>query len=167
MKLIAEIIGCLAVLSSFIMFQQTERKRLIFCKLIIDFLWITHLAILGAYTGVCITAIAVFRELIFINQDKAIFKNQCWLWLFIAFYVVTPIFTWQGISSILPAMSSIANTVGFWLKSVKKMKCVSIFSSASQLAYGILINSYSVMANETVIIISILISLIRKREKNG
>lgn len=45
MKIIAEIIGYAAVLGAFIMFQQTERKRLIFCKLIIDFLWITHFAI--------------------------------------------------------------------------------------------------------------------------
>ena len=61
MKIIAEIIGYAAVLCAFIMFQQTDRKRLIFCKLIIDFLWITHFAMLGGYTIVCTTSISVFR----------------------------------------------------------------------------------------------------------
>lgn len=50
-KTVAEIIGFIAVASAFVMFQQTERKKLIFCKLIIDLLWIIHLGMLGGYVG--------------------------------------------------------------------------------------------------------------------
>ena len=165
MKIIAEIIGCGAILSVFFMFQQTERKRLIFCKLIIDFLWIAHFLLLGGYTIVCTTVIAVFRELVFINRHKPFFKSSAWLWLFIGLYTITPIFTWEGIYSIFPVISSIIATVSLWLESVKKTKVISLFVSSSQLVYEVALNSYSAMSYEIVTIISILISFFRTRDK--
>lgn len=166
-KTVAEIIGGFAVAGAFVMFQQTERKRLIFCKLIIDLLWIIHLAMLGGYTGLCITVIAVFRELVFMNRDKPFFSSNLWLYLFILLYALTPIFTWQGIFSIFPAISASLASVSFWMKSVKKTKCISILVSCSQLVYVISINSYSAIVNEAVTLTSIIISLIRTRGKNG
>lgn len=165
MKIIAEIIGYAAVLCAFIMFQQTDRKRLIFCKLIIDFLWITHFAMLGGYTIVCTTSISVFRELVFINRDKPFFKGRIWLWIFIALYAATPIVTWKGIYSIFPAMASIAATVSFWVKSVKETKKISLLVAIGQLIYEIAINSYAAITNELVTIASILISFFRGWKK--
>ena len=165
MKLIAEIIGYIAVICVFFMFQQTERKKLILCKLIIDFLWIIHFALLGGFTIVCTTSIAVFRELIFINRDKPFFKSNFWLWLFIGLYAITPIFTWEGIHSIFPVISSIIATVSLWIKSVKRTKAISLAVSSSQLIYEVVLNSYSAMTYEIVTIISILISFFRTRDK--
>ncbi len=165
MKIIAEIIGYVAVFCVFLMFQQTDRKKLIFCKLIIDFLWIIHFALLGGYTIVCTTSIAVFRELVFINRDKPFFKSSIWLWLFIVLYAVTPIFTWEGIYSIFPVISSIIATVSLWIKSVKKTKAISLLVSSSQLIYEVALNSYSAMTYEIATIISILISFFRTRDK--
>lgn len=164
-KVIAEIIGILAVIGAFIMFQQTDRKRLIFCKLIIDLLWITHLGLLGAYTGLCITVIAVFRELVFMNRDKPIFSSNLWLYLFILLYALTPIFTWNGIFSIFPAISASLASISFWMKSVKKTKYISTIVSCSQLIYVISIQSYSAILNEVVTLSSIAISLVRTRKK--
>lgn len=165
-KAVAEVIGFLAVASAFVMFQQTERNKLIFCKLIIDLLWIVHLAMLGGWTGLCITVIAVFRELVFMNRDKPIFNSNFWLYLFILLYALTPIFTWQNVFSIFPAVSASLASVSFWMKSVKKTKYLSILVSCSQLVYVISINSYSAIINEVVTITSIVISLIRTRGKN-
>ena len=166
MKIIAEIIGYAAVLLVFFMFQQNVRKKLIFCKLLIDFLWIIHFALLGGYTIVYTTSIAVFRELVFINRDRPFFKSVAWLWLFIALYIITPVFTWEGIYSIFPVISSVVATVSLWVKSVKKTKAISLVVSSSQLVYEAALKSYSAMTYEIVTIISILISFLRKRNKN-
>lgn len=165
MKLIAEIIGYIAILCSFVMFQQSDRKRLIFCKLIMDFLWIAHFVLLGGYTVACTTFIAVFRELVFYNRDKRLFNSPVWLGVFIALYAMTPIITWEGIYSIFPAISSIIATVSFWLKSVKKTKLLSLFVAVGQLIYEISIKSYAAVTNEIVTVSSILISFARGLRK--
>ena len=161
MKLIAEIIGAVAVLTSFVMFQQTNRKRLIFCKFIMDLLWIAHFIILGGYTIVCTTSISVFREIVFINKDKPFFKSKIWLLIFVSLYISALFFTWEGIFSVFPVMSSVAATVSFWIDSVKKTKTISLFVSISQIIYSIARNSYSAITNELVTISSIIISFIR------
>ncbi len=166
-KIIAEVIGYVAVFFAFIMFQQTSRKRLIFCKLIIDFLWITHFAMLGGYTIVCTTSISVLRELVFINRDKRFFSSRIWLFAFLLFYAATPIFTWEGIHSIFPAISSIAATVSLWVQSVNRTKQISLMVSISQLIYEAVVCSYAAMTGEVVTILSIIISFIRMRMKNG
>lgn len=165
MKIIAELIGYAAVLSAFVMFQQTDRKRLIFCKLIIDILWITHFAMLGGYTIVCTTSVAVIREIVFINRDKRIFSSQIWLWIFIAVYTVIPVLTWEGIHSIFPALSSIAATFSLWVRSVRRTKEISLFVALSQLVYEIAVGSYAAVTNEIVTITSIIISFLRERKK--
>ncbi|MBO5200299.1 MAG: YgjV family protein [Clostridia bacterium] len=166
-KVIAEIIGYVAVFFAFVMFQQTHRKRLILCKLIIDLLWITHFVMLGGYTIVCTTSISVFRELVFINRDKRFFSSKFWLFAFILFYAASPIFTWEGIHSIFPALSSVAATISLWVRSVKRTKQISLAVSVSQLIYEAVVCSYAAMTGEIVTIVSIIIYFIRTRMKNG
>lgn len=167
MKIIAEIIGYTAVLGAFILFQQTDRKRLIFCKLILDFLWIVHFVMIGGYTTACTAFISIFRELVFVNCDKPFFKGRIWLWIFIALYAVTPIFTWRGICSIFPAMASMGATVSFWVKSVKTTKKIALLVAMGQLVYEIAVNSYAAITNELVTIASILISFFRGCKNKG
>ena len=163
MKIIAEIIGIAAVLTSFIMFQQTNRKRLIFCKFVMDLLWIIHFIMLGGYTIVFTTSISVFREIVFINNDKPFWGSRVWLLVFILLYSSGLFFTWEGIYSIFPVMSSIAATISFWIQSVKKTKIISFFVSLSQIVYSLARNSYSGITNELVTITSILVSFLRIR----
>lgn len=167
LKLIGEIVGYIAVVSAFVMFQQTDRKRLIFCKLIIDILWVIHFGFLGGYTGLCITAINVGRELIFMNRDKPIFKSKLWLCMFIALYAVTPVFTWQGAVSIFPAVSATIASISFWSRSVKKTKLLSALVSLNQFVYEASIHYYSAMTNEVVTLTSIFISFIRTKTKKS
>ena len=140
-------------------------KRLIFGKLVTDLLWITHFLLLGGYTMACISSIAVFRGIVFINRDKRFFKSKLWLYFFIALSLLTPALTWEGIHSIFPAISSTAATIGFWSESVKKTKTISLFVSVNQIIYCVARNSYAAITNEIVTITSILISLLRTRVK--
>lgn len=160
-KIIAEIIGYAAVLTSFVMFQQTERKRLIGCKLIMDILWIIHFLMLGGYTIVATTSISVLREIVFFNKDKPIFKSKKWLFVFIIFYALTPILTWEGYYSIFPAVSSIIATIGLWVDSVKKTKNISFWVCVGQIIYAIVRRSYAAVTNEVITMSSIIISKIR------
>ena len=164
MKIIAEIIGFVAVLMTFVMFQQTKRKKLIFCKLITDVLWIIHFLMLGGYTIVFTTLISAFREVVFINNDKHFWGSRVWLFIFIIFYISALVFTWDSIYSIFPVVSSIAATVSFWIKSVKKTKTISFFVSISQIIYSISRRSYSAIVNELVGITSLIVSFFRIRK---
>lgn len=156
-----ELLGFAAVFVGFLMFQQRDRKRLIFCKLLCDILWILHFLFLGANTIVCTTFISVLREFVFFNKDKPLFQKKIWLFLFVFLYATTPIYTWKGIYCIFPAFSSILATVAFWSSSVKNTKKISFCVAISQIIYEIAVKSYSAIINELISISSIVISFIR------
>ncbi len=88
-----EFVGFAAIAVAIIMYQQNDRKRLIFCKLLIDILWILHFLPKDRYTIVLTTSISVIRELVFYNKDKPLFKSKIWLALFVGVYAVAPILT--------------------------------------------------------------------------
>lgn len=169
MKIIAEIIGYIAMATSFVMNQQSSRKRIILFKLLMDFLWIAHFLMIGGYTIVLTTSIAVFREFVFINRDKKFFSSNIWLAVFIVLTASTPIFSWIGVVSIFPAVSSILATISFWIKSVKTTKKLLFLSSVCQMVYVISVHSYSAITGEILTMTSIIIFFIRtyKREKSA
>lgn len=168
MKIIAEIVGYMAVATTFIMNQQSSRKRIILFRLIMDFLWITHFLLLhDGYTIVLTTTIAVFRELVFYNRDKKFFSSKIWLAVFIVITASTPIFSWIGIVSIFPAINAILATVSFWIKSVKTTKKLLFLSSVCQMIYLIAVQSYSAITGEILAMMSIIFFFIRNYKKEN
>ena len=81
--MIASIVGALGIGANVIIYQQKNGKKLLFYKLISDFLWAAHYFLLGAVSAALVAVIGIFRETVFFNQDKKWAKSNLWLVFFI------------------------------------------------------------------------------------
>lgn len=159
--------GIGAMISLFLTYQQKQRKKLLMCKLCADLCWGAHYLCLGAYGGVIPNFIGIFREIIFINREKRKWANHIlWLILFICLIFSLGITTWGNSINILPIIASIAVTVSLWLKKPKSTKTVLLPVTVMFLVYDVFVGSCIGVVNESLSILSLLISLFRIQRKN-
>lgn len=170
MNIVAQIFRFIAIGSSLVIYQQKKRKNILIFKSVQDICWFIHYLILAAYSAAATSGICFVRAQVY-SSEKTIFKMKIWLFLFLGFYIVSAVLTWNGAFSIFPALSSSLSTVAFWLKNVNHTKIISILASLSTLVYNINVaQSVAVYVGVTFTITSALSSLIityinRKRDK--
>ena len=82
-RLVAQLFGACGMAFLFLSYQQTQRKRLIACKLGADVMWVIHYLCLSAFGGAIPNFVGIFRELIFMQSEKKWAKSPVWPVLFI------------------------------------------------------------------------------------
>lgn len=170
-KWIAQIFGIFAMISLFCSYQQTERKKLIMGKLCADVFWVAHYLCLGAYAGMISNCVGIFREIIFLNRDsKKWASSVLWPVLFVLISWGLGMRTFESPINILPIVASTFATVSFWFRNPRLTKIISAPASSSFLIYDIVIGSYAGVLNESIVIGSIILSLVKeyiKGKKRG
>ncbi len=161
METIAQIIGVFALVSAVIAFQQKTHKNILIFQFTSDILFVLHFALLDAYTGAILNGIAALRGLVFVNRGKKWADNILWFWLFCFASVVSGIFTWSGMLSLLPVLGMILTTVAFWIKDPKLVRRVAFPSSPLWLVYNLANRAYGGVITEIINMISIIIAMIR------
>lgn len=162
MELIGQIVGVFGIIANVIVFQSKDRKTLLICKLISDIIWVAHFAMIGAFSGAAICCVALVRELVFMQREKRKWANHIiWPIFFITCSVVSTFFTWKGPISILPTMASAMCVIGYWIARPRLSRIIAFPSGAAMIIYDIFSGSISGIINETVIIISVIIGMIR------
>lgn len=163
-SLAAMIFGALGVAANVIIYQQESGKKLLFCKLISDILWMAHYICLSAFSGAAIAAIGVIREAVFLNQSKKWAQSKGWLLLFLALSVVSAVFTWKSAFSLLPAVASVLAVFSFWKNKPSLTRSLAFPISFSMLTYDIFCGSYLGIANEIFTLVSAFIGVLRNKK---
>ena len=161
MNFIIQFIGVLGIAANIIIYQQKKGKKLLFFKLISDFIWFSHYFLLGAYSGAAIAVIGIFRESVFINQDKKWAKGRHWLVIFMICSIVSSVFTWKSVFSLLPAIGSVISVISFWRNNPKLARFLALAISACMMTYEIVCGSYMGIANEIFTICSAIFGILR------
>lgn len=164
--IISNIIGMLGIFANTMIYQQKYGKNLILWKLFSDILWVLHYFSLSAYTGCAIAAIGIFREIIFYNNKKSWAKSNLWFVIFLLCSILSALFTWKSIFSILPAIASVISVISFWKKKPGLSRILAYPISLSMLTYDVICNSYVGIINELLTILSVTIGTIRYKKKN-
>ncbi|MBR2335938.1 MAG: YgjV family protein [Clostridia bacterium] len=167
MKTAAQIFGIGAMISLFLIYQQSSRKKLIISKLCADICWSIHYLCLGAYGGIVPNAVGIFRELTFMQRGEKKWASR--VYIPIVFIIINwgiGIFTFSASINILPIAASTFVTVSLWLKRPKLTKIISIPVSLTFLVYDIFVGSYIGAVNESIAIISIIINFIKERKQS-
>ena len=163
-KIIAQCVGALGVIVFLLCFQFKNMKNVLKVKLLVDIIWGTHYFLLGAYSGFAINAVCCVRELIFMNNDKGIFKKKFWLWVFVVFNIISAILTWQSFYSIIPAIVSSMATFSFWQKDVGRARKIALTNNVLMFIYDVFVGSYMGMLGESLSFISVLAAIYRNRK---
>ena len=167
MFITATLIGTLGIVANVIVYQQENGKKLLIHKLISDFLWATHYALLGAYSAVAVAVIGIIRETLFLNQNKKGRNSKLWLVFFLILSVLSAIFTWKNCFSILPTMASVLSVISFWKNDPRISRGLSFPISTSMLIYDIFCGSYTGIGNEIFTLISSTIGILRHSDKTS
>ena len=166
-SIIAQIFGMAGILAFIMLYQFNDMKKVLKTKMVMDVLWASHYLLLGATSAFAVNAICLVRECVFINDDKKIFKSRIWLWIFIAFNIVSAILTWKGYFSILPAMTSTLATISFKQKSVKVARVIGITNNVMMFIYDIFVGSYMGLIAESLAFLAVVVAIFRNKSQKA
>ena len=162
---IGQAVGFLAVLVGFYIYLSNSRTRILILKLTTDFLWIAHFFMIGGYTAMLTTSIAVFREILFIKKDNyKILNHKVTPILFCIAFIVAAGVTWKGPQSLFSATASCLATIGFYNSKVSNIRIYSFLSSVLMLLNGIAYSSVANIINEIITMFSIVAGAVRNKK---
>ena len=166
MNIFTYIFGGLGIAANFTVYQQKERKKLLIFKIICDSCWLLHYISLGAFSGAGVCTIAVLRDTVFLNENKKWAQGKKWLIFFLILNVVLTTLTWKNGFSILPAISSALSIFSFWQSKPKLTKYISFPVATSMIIYNASFMSIPGILNESFVLVSSTISLLRTKSEN-
>lgn len=164
MKWVAWVFGGIGICTNAMIYQQKNRAKLLLLKLISDAIWGVHYLFLGAYSGLAITVIAIFRELVFMHRPTKKWA-QCFVWpIFFALLAIgSSVLTWKAPISVLPALASAVSVFGFWIGNPRLSRILTFPISSAMFTYDACIDPISVpgIINEAGAITSAVVGIIR------
>lgn len=165
MNFIGQLIGVVATVLCFMIYQQKSRKQILFVKMLADLTWLLHYFFLGAYSGVAICIISITRAIVFLNPEKKWANKRVWVPIFILMAFVMGYLTWGGVFSLFPMLASLISIVSFAQNKPKVTRFLAFPVSASLLIYDFHIVSIPGIINESAVIISSFIGILRYDKK--
>ena len=160
---VIQAIGFLGVLFFCISYQVKTNKRLFILQTLGCLTFSVQFALLGAFGGCISLLINITRNIMLTryNEYKAI-QWRGWVVIFSILVFSSAAFTWDGWISILPVVATVAGTIGYWTNNAKKIRLATLtVNSPCMLLYDILVMSWGGVLNESIAIISIVISVVR------
>ena len=155
-------IGFVGVAFFIASYQIKSNKALFLCQLIGCLIFCIQFFIMGAYTGALSLVINIIRNLLLIKIKDWKWVSSKWTMLVIlGMLIAVTAYTWDGLISLLPFIMVAATTIGYWSNNAQKIRLSQFIGSPCVLIYDILIRSWGGVLNETITLVSIIISVIR------
>jgi len=151
----------LAVFAFFIYYAKTRRGILV-TKLICDIGYCIQQLMIGAPTGALLDVIAAFREVVFYHRKtKSWAAHRFWLYFFAVLMGLSPVFTWTGPVSFLPAGGSVIAVLSFYCEKPFHMRLFGLLAAIPWFLYAILTVNYGLILSSIIQLTSIFLGLLR------
>ena len=161
---IGQVFGIVLSVGGFFVFLAKTRQGILIAKLICDAGYCIQQLMLGAATGAMINAIAVFRDLVFYHRtEKKWAAHRFWLYFFVVVFGLSPVLTWMGPVSLLPAVGSMIAVFGFYCRNPQHTRLLGLMAMIPWMIYAAIITNYGLMLTTIIQIVSALLGLIRDR----
>lgn len=163
MNIIVQIIGAFGILMSVLSYQNKNKIRFLVCQVLANVLYATQYGLLGAFTGMATSSIAVIKSIIFYKCEKD--KGEIpliWLLFFEVAIIVAGIILFDGkIVSLMPIFITLMFTYGSWQKSLKLTCAIGATSAFLWVIYNGVVGAYVACIGSVFELISGLIGMIR------
>lgn len=160
METVALICGIFGVLLNLIIYQQTTSKRILLFKLASDIVWAAQYFLLGAYTGFCISCIAILRESVFYKINRKSRVGVACLIFFATAAGISAAMTWSSPASLLPAVASMLSVFGFYFAIPRLSRILSFPISLCMGIYAFGVGSWLGVSNEIITVFSSIFGII-------
>ena len=158
---IATSLGVLGMLACIMIYQQTERKRMLIWKIIADSLWLVQYVMLGAYGGAGTAAVAILRSAVFLKWNPRQKGGKIVLSVFLVIAVAVALLTWKNAFNLLTMAASIMAIISFWIGNPKLSRILAFPISTSMLIYDVAYFSVMGIFNEAFGMTSSLVGIVR------
>lgn len=167
---IAQILGFVCVIMSFLIFRNISRKASLTIKITSDFISGIHFFLLQQWTGGVLNFLNIFRGLCFYQRGQKKWAEGKWLpALFAVITIVGSILGWTGPESLLPMTGSCIIVLGFWNTDTRYLRRYNFVGVFLWMIYGIFSLSVSTILGNALAMISITITevrILRQQKKN-
>lgn len=161
-KWFAQWLGVIAIILSFVGYQNKASKRVFFFQILTSFLWSVQLLLLGAYTGMVLNVLGLIRSVFLYRNDTRWGQSRISMWVMTAAMAVGGIVSWQGWVSILPTAAMVAGTPLLWTRRDKVVRAAQVgFISPLWLIHNYIMQSVPGVLTELLTMISVVITMIR------
>lgn len=166
--IISQCIGFIAAALLLFSFQQRTHKRIVAMQFCSGILFAVQYLMLGAYEGMIGNIVGFTRSLAYCFRGKNKFVDSiaCPI-VFSVFAAIGGILTYTSPASLLPMAAMIISSFVMWNPHTQQLRALTMPTSLMWLIYNVICNSYSGLATEVFNQISIIIGLIRFRNKKG
>lgn len=163
MSILVQVIGFIGVAFFLLSYQVKSNKKLFAFQTVGSGLFCLQFFLLGAYSGCLSLVVSTVRNVMMTryNTSKIIQWNG-WVLILSAAAVAVSVVTWNGLISLLPVAGTISTTIAFWTNNAKNIRIANLaVNSPCMLIYDVLVKSWGGVLNESITIISIVISIMR------
>lgn len=156
-------IGFIGVICFIMSFQIKSNKALFLAQMAGSGLFCVQFMLIGAYSGCLSLLVIVIRNWFLARADKwpaVLWKG--WAVLIIIVCAAIMIFTWTGPISILPFLAMAGGTIGYYTNNAQKIRFANLVCcSPAWLIYDFVVGSIGGVLNESIVLISIFVSIYR------
>lgn len=163
MKIIANIIGVVAVALFLISYQQKKRKNIILCKFFSGTFYVLQYILLGAFEGAILDTIGTAATFLASKKNNGFVKKR--LRIIIAAvniaFVVAGILSYRNFVSVIAVLAAMFEVNALWFTREKTIRLISLVSSPLWLTYNILAGAYGSALGSALAAVSLIIAIYR------
>lgn len=165
--IISQFFAALAIVLSLISMQQKKKTQILNINTLSAVSAMLHYLFLGAWTGVATKIISTTRNAVATYEAYNNKTSKILPFVFIGFYVVCGVLTYESVFSLLPIISTCIFTLAVYLGNEKTIRYIAGIGSALWLVYNVHIFSVVGAISEMIFIISDLIAIWRFRKRGN
>ena len=157
MKLVANIIGILAVIMFVLSYQFKTRKKIIFFNGGSRVLYVLQYILLFAFEGAVMDIVALIVTVFAERKDTKFLSKFPKMLIIVcnAFIVAVGILLYKNPLSLLPIFGVLFETGALWLKKEKYIRIVSFFGAPFWFAYNLVFGAYGSLIGNVMTMCSI------------
>ncbi len=156
LQIVAQLVGACGMLSLFIMYQQSNRMKYLYYKLLSDVIWTVHYLMLSAIGGAIPNMVGIVRELIFMKEFKKKYTKVIWAAIFITINASLGIILADSWIQFVPICASAFVTVSLTFQKTSNIRLLTIPISITFLIYDIVVGSWAGVLNESISLVSMI-----------
>jgi len=163
---IGNFVGLISTIFAFLSYQAKTAKKLLALQNGIVLTMIASYAILGAWSGMALVSMCLFRNISYREDTKVrLFRHKAWPYVLAVLLGGVGACSWQGPISLFAIVALMINTVFLSLGDNRKLRFSILLTSSMIIVYDFVFRAYLPMLMESVAIVSSAIALVRYRDE--
>lgn len=165
--IVSQLFALVTMISNLVAMQKRKKVQILKFNTLAAFSAIFHYAFLGAWSGMVIKIVATARDSIAVYEASKNKTSKIIPIIFITFYLVSGIISFESWASLLPMTSAFIYTIAIYTVDASKIRKYALVGAILWLIYDIYVFSIVGIVSETIFILNDLSAIYRFRKKTG